>query len=183
MTWEFRPYEGYGPLSFGRTQAQAIALLGTPKAVINSYESLRPIMDVVGDGYLSEHFIEVMQRQSTMQFADSASNNQRPELVFSGDELVGFCLQHRDDRLLVHGVNIWGKQRAAIIKALAGHERVMLFDGADYYFESVGLRITAPRFWQEKGSIGLYSRQGFDEAMDLAGPYEYTPDEITGKER
>lgn len=180
MSWEFRAYEGYGPLSYGMTQAQVSERLGSPEAVINSYESMQHTLD---PEVLGAHYIEVLKRQNTMRFSDSATNNQRPEAIFSVDELTAFFLTDKDDTLVINGVNVWDKDRVAVIRQLSRHERTMLFSGSDYYFESVGVRITAPRFWKKNGSVGLYSRKGFDEEMDLAGPYDYAPEEITGQER
>jgi len=179
MAWEFRAYEGYGPLNYGMTQAQVSELLGAPDAVINSYENMEHALDAE---VLGEHYIEVLKTQNTMNFPDSATNNQRPQVIFSSDELTAFFLQQKDDSLIVNGVNVWDKDRISVIRQLAQIEQVVLFSGSDYYFESVGIRITAPKFWKKNGSISLYSRKGFDEEMDLAGPYEYASDEITGQE-
>ncbi|MDO5613341.1 MAG: hypothetical protein Q4G14_08895 [Paracoccus sp. (in: a-proteobacteria)] len=180
MSWEFRAYRGYGPLTYGMTHEQVIQQLGTPESIVNSYESMQHALD---PDVLGEHYIEVLKTQNTMSFSDSPTNNQRPEAIFSGDELTAFFLRDKNDTLVINGVNVWGSDRIAIIRQLAQRESTVLFSGSDYYFESIGVRITAPRFWKKNGSVGLYSRKGFDEEMDLAGPYEYAPGEITGQER
>ncbi len=180
MAWEFRAYKGYGPLNYGMTQAQVVERLGTPQSVINSYESMQHALD---PDVLGEHYLAVLKRQNTMSFSDSDRNNERPQAIFSGDELTAFFLQNKNDTLVINGVNVWDNDRIAVIRQLARHEKVVLFSGSDYYFESVGVRITAPKFWKKNGSVGLYSHKGFDEEMDLAGPYEYASDEITGQER
>lgn len=180
MAWEFIAYRAYGPLTYGMTRDQVIQLLGTPESIVNSYENMQHVLD---PDVLGEHYIEVLKNQNTMSFSDSETNNQRPEVIFSDLELTAFLLRNRSDTLFVNGVDIWGRDRIAVIQKLARRERIVLFSGSDYYFESVGVRVTAPKFWKKSGSVSLYSKKGFDEAMDLSGPYEYAPEEITGQER
>lgn len=179
MTWEFQPFGSYGPLRFGMTRTQVVDLLGNPKEEYNSFRKLEPYLDQELHG---PHYIDLLKRSTMLTFGDSDRNNQRPEVGFLDGRLDEIYLRAKTGVLFVNGVNVLGNDRPEIIVALAQKEKIMLFSGASYYFEDVGVRITAPKFWRKEGSISLYSREGFDKQMDLDGPYEYAPDEITGRE-
>lgn len=179
MTWDFPPFVGYGPLLFGMRQQEALELLGQPEKV----ETLHAQMaHLIVPAVICAATIDLLRRSTLVSFADSASNNRRPALTFVDDQLRKIHLQDRRDSLVLRGVDIWDKNRAAVITGLARGEKVMLFSGGDYYFESLGRRITAPKFWKTNGSIGLYSREGLEEECASTQPYEYDPEEITGKE-
>lgn len=180
MSLDFRPFEGFGPLRFGMSSQEALERLGGPSQTRNLYESMAHLIDpkVIG-----KDTIGLLRRTVTISFADSPTNNGRPELSFVDDRLRMVHLQHKRDSLVVRDVDLWHKDRCAVIRSLAAGEDVVLFTGSDYYFESVGLRVTAPRFWKTSGSIGLYSREGLLEEFGRSAPYEYDPAEITGKER
>lgn len=179
MTWDFRPYDGYGPLRFGMSTRDAVDLLGTPSERMTEFDQLQHVLD---QSLFGKEHISRLKRTVQLGWPDSATSNRRPAMVFLDGKLQDIHLQARNDSLVVHGINLWQRDRIGVITGLAAFEEVMLFSGADYYFESLGLRITAPKFWKQQGSIGLYSRDGFEAQMDNSQPYEYAPDEITGKE-
>lgn len=179
MSWEFVPFVGYGPIRFGISQSEAIELLGPPSKAANMLDTLDPYID---HDVLGPARIDRLKRSTFLSFADTESNSERPSLGFFDGALVDIHMQKLPDSLIASGVNLAGRNRVQIIVDLSQKEEVVLFSGSDYYFESIGVRITAPKFWKESGSISLYSKDGFENEMESSEPYEYAPEEITGKE-
>ncbi|MCU0912888.1 MAG: hypothetical protein MUE98_16745 [Rhodobacteraceae bacterium] len=64
-----------------------------------------------------------------MTFADSATNNRRPTLIFLDEKLAEIHLEQKDDSLVVRGLDLWQRDRVALVTGLARGEEVMLFSG------------------------------------------------------
>jgi hypothetical protein len=108
------------------TSADARRLLGPPEREQSQYDLLAPYSDpeVLGEAYL-----ELLRRLRTMTFADSATNNRRPTLIFLDEKLAEIHLEQKDDSLVVRGLDLWQRDRVALVTGLARGEEVMLFSG------------------------------------------------------
>lgn len=179
MNWTFEPYESYGPLRFGMTREQIVALQGEPETETSVFDSFGHLLD---PAIFTEADFDEMRRTMILSWPDSETNGQRPEVTLFDGRLVDIHLVQSRDSLIVNGVDLWDRDRVRVILDLARFEEVMLYSGSDYYFESVGVRITAPRLWQSNGSISLMSKEGFDLEMNKSQPEEYAAGEITGRE-
>ncbi|MGH1367759.1 MAG: hypothetical protein ACRBCL_04025 [Maritimibacter sp.] len=176
---DFTPFSHFGPLTFGMSIPEAIALLGPPESQQNRYDLLSMYLDedVMGAAYVAN-----LKRCEQLSWPDSATTNERPELGFVDGVMAEIHLQHKKDRLMIGGVNVFATNRAAVALDLAKNEEVMLMSGADYLFESIGVRMTVRSDWKSSGSVGLLSKFGMEMTFKLDEFFEYAPEEITGRE-
>lgn len=145
---------------------------------------MEPYLDaaLLGGAKLDREHLDLLKRTFTLSYSESTTVQQRPAVAFLDGRLHEVHLANKNVRLEVGGVELFQRNRIAVITSLARMEEVVLFSGSNYYFETIGVRVTAPKFWKTQGSIGLFSREGLEAEFEKLGPYEFAPDEITGKE-
>lgn len=160
-------------------------IFGNPDEEYNEYDRMQPYLyagEVAGAKF-DRKYRDILKRTSVLSYNNSATIQQRPDMIFMDGKLCEVHIAKGSLKLEVCGIDLFQRNRVAVITSLARMEETVLFSGADYYFESIGVRITAPKFWKEQGSVGLYSRERLESQFYIAEPYEYSPDEISGKER
>lgn len=173
MTHVFVPYERYGPLVFGMSARQIAEVMGEPAWHKSVWELHGYLLDT---SLYDRQYLRDFKRRMLMSWPDSETSNKRPGVGLFDGRLVDIHLAYRRDRMVIGGVDVLGADRVKVILDLARNEEVVLFSGADYYFESVGIRVTAPRRWKETGSISLFSKEGFELEMNNSHPVEYHPE-------
>lgn len=135
----FVPQVSYGDLRFDMTQAQVTEILGEP----------------FGGDVLTERFpydkddLKYVKGVSQSYFEKLGDQHGQTELTFLDDKLVAIQVLDSKGPLEFRGIDLFAKDRKAVLEALFEIDKDLYDDGETFMFGELGLIVVKPQFWKQ----------------------------------